>query len=58
MADSFEESDYERGLNDGLDLGISRTKELLIDKIKHNCSGTEVKRILEIIENFSYGNHS
>ena len=32
--------------------------ETLIDKIKHNCSGTdEVKKIIEMIKNFSWKNH-
>ena len=29
-------SEYEYGLNDGIDIGIDRMKETLIDKIKHN----------------------
>jgi hypothetical protein len=51
-------SEYEHGLNDGIDMGIDRMKETLIDKIKHNCSGTdEVKKIIEMIKNFSWKNH-
>ena len=51
-------SEYEYGLNDGIYMGIDRMKETLIDKIKHNCSGTdEVKKIIEMIKNFSWKNH-
>jgi hypothetical protein len=51
-------SEYEHGLNDGIDMGIDRMKETLIDKIKHNVSGTdEVKKIIEMIKNFSWKNH-
>ena len=51
-------SEYEHGLNDGIDIGIDRMKETLIYKIKHNCSGTdEVKKIIEMIKNFSWKNH-
>lgn len=51
-------SEYEHGLKDGINMGINRMKETLIDQIKHNCSGTEVKKILEIIENFYWRNHN
>ena len=51
-------SEYEHGLKDGINMGIDRMKKTLIDQIKHNCSGTEVKKILEIIENFHWRNHN
>ena len=40
-------SEYEHGLKDGINMGVDRMKKTLIDQIKHNCSGTEVKKILE-----------
>ena len=51
-------SEYEHGLKDGINMGVDRMKKTLIDQIKHNCSGTEVKKILEIIKNFSWRNHN
>ena len=51
-------SEYEYGLSDGINMGIDRMKETLIDKIKNNCAGTdEVKKIIEMIKNFSWKNH-